>query len=78
MAGLARATAPSGVHKAIVWGMYVVPRCGRQGVGRLLLVGIIERARAWPDIRQLHLSVTDVAVEAPATVRFRGLRRVGP
>jgi GNAT superfamily N-acetyltransferase len=64
MAGLARATGAKRHHKAIVWGMYVVPSGRRKGVGSLLLARIIERARTWPDIRQLHLSVTEVAVEA--------------
>jgi GNAT superfamily N-acetyltransferase len=64
MAGLARATGAKRRHKAIIWGMYVVPSSRRKGVGRMLLDAIVAEARRWPDVRQLHLSVTEVAAEA--------------
>jgi GNAT superfamily N-acetyltransferase len=64
MAGLARATGAKRRHKAIAWGMYVVPSARRRGVGRMLLEAVVAEARTWPDVRQLHLSVTEVAGEA--------------
>jgi GNAT superfamily N-acetyltransferase len=64
MAGLARASGAKHRHKAIVWGMYVVPSTRRRGVGRMLLDAVVSEARTWPDVRQLHLSVTDAAPEA--------------
>jgi GNAT superfamily N-acetyltransferase len=64
MAGLARASGVKRNHKAIVWGMYVIPAARGKGVGRRLLETVVAEARGWRDVRQLHLSVTDVAAEA--------------
>jgi GNAT superfamily N-acetyltransferase len=44
--------------------MYVIPSVRRRGVGRMLLEALVAEARKWPDVRQLHLSVTEVAAEA--------------
>ena len=64
MTGLARAVGAKRRHKAIIWGMYVVPSSRRRGVGRMLLEVVVAEARKWPGVRQLHLSVTEVAGEA--------------
>jgi len=64
MACLTRAIEVKRRHKAIIWGMYVVPSARRKGVGRMLLAAIVAESRKWPDVRQLHLSVTEVAGEA--------------
>jgi hypothetical protein len=64
MVGLVRAAGAKRRHKAIVWGMYVRPSARRRGIGRALLAAVISHARSWSGVRQLHLSVTDVAADA--------------
>ena len=44
-------------HVAVVWGMYVAPEVRRRGIGRQLLWEAIARARRWPDLDHLTLSV---------------------
>jgi ribosomal protein S18 acetylase RimI-like enzyme len=45
-------------HKALLFGMYVVPEAAARGVGRALLADCLERARAIPGLEQVYLSVT--------------------
>jgi GNAT superfamily N-acetyltransferase len=72
MAGLSRATGAKRRHKVIIWGMYVIPSVRRRGVGRMLLETLVAEARKWPDVRQLHLSVTAVAAEARSLYESAG------
>jgi RimJ/RimL family protein N-acetyltransferase len=44
-------------HKALIWGMYVVPGARGRGVGRALLLEALSLARAVPGIRQVNLCV---------------------
>jgi RimJ/RimL family protein N-acetyltransferase len=44
-------------HKALIWGMYVVPKARGNGIGRALLLSALELARSVPGIRQLNLCV---------------------
>ncbi len=44
-------------HKAQVWGVYVTESARGRGVGRALLEALIERAKTYPDLEQLTLSV---------------------
>jgi GNAT superfamily N-acetyltransferase len=44
-------------HKAIIWGMYVVPEVRRLGVGKALLKEMIGRAREMEGLEQLILTV---------------------
>lgn len=44
-------------HKAQVWGVYVTERARGRGVGKALLEALIERAKTYPDLEQLSLSV---------------------
>ena len=73
MAGLARFTRSKQRHKALIWGMYVTPRCRGAGIGRALLHAAIARARAW-SIDQLHLSVSETAPVARRMYETAGFR----
>src|ERR1700687_4028843 len=64
MVGVIRASTVKRRHRALIWGMYVTPQVRTQGVGRMLLDAAIAHARAWPEILQVHLSVSDSAVAA--------------
>jgi RimJ/RimL family protein N-acetyltransferase len=64
MIGLVRAAGAKRSHKAVIWGIYVAPTARGKGIGRALLDAAVAHARTWPEIRQLHLSVTDVAADA--------------
>ena len=77
MVGVVRAAAVKRRHTALIWGMYVTPRARRMGVGRMLLDAAIERARAWPEIEQLHLSVSDSASAAQRLYETAGFKSWG-
>jgi len=58
VAGFYREPRAKNRHKAVIWGMYVVPESRNQGIAKLLLQVILERARRLQDIRQINLAVT--------------------
>lgn len=45
-------------HKALLFGMYVVPEAAAKGVGRALLAACLERGRSIPGLDQIYLTVT--------------------
>ena len=57
--------------------MYVTPRARTKGIGRMLLDAAIEQARAWPEIEQVHLSVSDSAVAAQRMYETAGFKPWG-
>jgi RimJ/RimL family protein N-acetyltransferase len=57
MAGFARETRLKARHKAIIWGVYVRPRWRGQGVGRAVLAELLNRARSFPGLEQIRLTV---------------------
>lgn len=61
---LGRESMPKLMHKAHIWGMYVLPEERGRGAGRKLLLRAIELARSIPEIRQLNVSAN--AANAPA------------
>lgn len=61
-------------HKATIWGVYVTPRARRKGVARALLAAAIGHARGWSGVRQLHLSVAEVAETAKRLYEAAGFR----
>lgn len=77
MVGVIRAAAVKYRHKALIWGMYVTPRARTKGVGRMLLDAAIEQARNWPEIEQVHLSVSDSAVAAQRLYETAGFKPWG-
>jgi RimJ/RimL family protein N-acetyltransferase len=58
-------------HKALIWGMYVVPEARRNGVGRALLLTALELARSVPGIRQVNLCVN--ASNSPAIDLYKSV-----
>jgi ribosomal protein S18 acetylase RimI-like enzyme len=56
-AGFFRNTTLKRKHKGKVWGMYVADAARGQGIGRALLLALLERARQIPDLEEVLLSV---------------------
>ncbi|MBI1845825.1 MAG: GNAT family N-acetyltransferase [Candidatus Rokubacteria bacterium] len=64
-------------HVAIIWGVYVAPEHRRTGLGRRIFLAAVERAKAWPDLEQLHLDVTSANTGARALYLSCGFRTIG-
>jgi len=58
VAGIERRTRAKERHKALLYGMYVVPEVAGQGLGRRLVATVVEAARQWPGLSQITLTVT--------------------
>ncbi|WP_372633662.1 N-acetyltransferase family protein [Cohnella sp.] len=58
-------------HKANVYGMYVAPSARGKGIGRRLLVELIEKAKECDGLEQINLAV--VSDNAPAKKLYRAL-----
>jgi RimJ/RimL family protein N-acetyltransferase len=56
--GLAVETRMKQRHKALLFGMYVAPEAGSQGIGRALLSACLDRVRGIPGLEQIYLTVT--------------------
>ncbi len=74
MAGVIRQERLKLRHRAAVWGLYVTPRARGRGLGAALLAAAVERARAWPGVAQVQLSVTEAAPEARRLYERAGFR----
>jgi RimJ/RimL family protein N-acetyltransferase len=61
----------------MIWGMYVTPAARGRGVGATILRAAVERARSWPGIAQVHLSVTETSKEATRLYASEGFREWG-
>lgn len=57
MAGLARGDRTKLRHKAFLFAVYVKDRWRSRGIGRALLLHLIERAHSYPNVEQIQLSV---------------------
>jgi GNAT superfamily N-acetyltransferase len=77
MVGILRDTKLKRRHTATIWGMYVAPEARGKGRGRALLEAAILQARDWPGVEQVHLAVTDVAVNARRLYETAGFRAWG-
>jgi GNAT superfamily N-acetyltransferase len=74
MVGIIREAGAKERHRARIWGMYVAPPQRRRGLARALLQAAIDHARAWPDVDQLILSVTEAADPARRLYESAGFR----
>jgi ribosomal protein S18 acetylase RimI-like enzyme len=64
MAGFFRYPGAKVRHKGRIWGVYVRANCRGEGVGRALMVALLERIRACPGIEQVTLTVVKGLVAA--------------
>lgn len=77
MAGVFRMEKLKARHRAMIWGMFVTRAARGRGVGAAILRAAVERARSWPGIVQVHLSVTDASQEASRLYTSAGFREWG-
>jgi ribosomal protein S18 acetylase RimI-like enzyme len=64
-------------HKAVIWGMYVAAEARRRGGGRALMEAAIARAREWPEVEQIQLSVVTTNQAARRLYRSLGFEVYG-
>lgn len=62
--GLMRNRRAKSMHRAYLWGMYVVPEQRRCGIATALLRAALDHARALPGVAWVHLGVSSTAPEA--------------
>jgi hypothetical protein len=70
--GVIRAVKAKHRHRAELFGLYVSPEARKRGIARALIDAIVEHARGWEGVTQLHLGVTSGAL-----VAFRVFERAG-
>ena len=63
-AGFVREQAEKARHKGFIWGVYVSAKWRTNGVGRRLLVDLLEKARAQPGLERITLMVATVQTAA--------------
>ena len=71
MAGFFRYPLAKARHKGRIWGVYVRESCRGQGIGRALLIALLERIKACPGVEQVSLTV--VSAQEPARALYRSL-----
>jgi ribosomal protein S18 acetylase RimI-like enzyme len=64
-------------HKGHIWGVYVAREARGKGVGRSLLLALLERSANIHGIEQIGLSVTTTQPAAPALYRSLGFESFG-
>ncbi|MEM7252184.1 MAG: GNAT family N-acetyltransferase [Pseudomonadota bacterium] len=64
--GLIRERKRKSAHRAVIWGTYVRRPYRGQGIGAQLMRASLERARSWPGVSWLTLSVSTTAPAAKA------------
>ena len=77
LAGCHRAQSRKRRHTATVWTMFVAGEARGRGVGRALLDVLVQRARAWPELTRLALSVRPDNAAARALYASSGFRSFG-
>jgi ribosomal protein S18 acetylase RimI-like enzyme len=76
-AGLGRERRAKNRHKATLFGMYVAPEYGRQGVGAALVGAVIAAARRSAGVEQVVLTVTETNAAALGLYASLGFRAFG-
>lgn len=64
VAGVSFETREKARHKATLFGMYVPPQFRHRGIGRRLVIAVLDHARSRPGVRLVQLTVTDINAEA--------------
>ena len=77
MAGFFRYPLAKARHKGRIWGVYVRESCRGQGIGRALLVALLERIKACPGVEQVSLTVVSGQEAARALYRSLGFNPYG-
>jgi ribosomal protein S18 acetylase RimI-like enzyme len=77
MTGFCREAAVKRRHKGWIWGVFVSPSARGKGVGRTLLAGVIEAAKALPGIRYILLTVSTTQQSAIKLYQHLGFRSYG-
>lgn len=77
MAGFFRYRISKARHKGRIWGVYVRESCRRLGIGRALLVALLEQIRACPGVEQVALTVVGGKEAAIALYRSLGFKTYG-
>ena len=76
MAGFFRYQIAKARHKGRIWGVYVREDCRGQGVGRALLVALLERIKSCPGVEQVTLTVVSGQEAASSSVSLPRLRNL--
>jgi ribosomal protein S18 acetylase RimI-like enzyme len=77
MAGFHREQGVKTRHKGRVWGVYVTPSARGRGVGRKLMLALLERAAGIDGIEQILISVTTTQMAASSLYRSLGFESFG-
>ena len=75
--GLHRESHRKLAHKAVIWGVYVVPSFRQRGVGRLLLERALDHATSMPGLLQVTLGVNTENTAAIALYESLGFETFG-
>ena len=77
MAGFFRESHLKTRHKGRIWGVYVRANCRGKGLGRRLLVALLERVKKLPGLQQVSLSVASTQAVAGELYRSLGFEIFG-
>ncbi|MBM7568829.1 GNAT family N-acetyltransferase [Paenibacillus sacheonensis] len=77
MVGFRQETPRKMRHKGMVWGMYVEESCQGQGVGKRLLMELLQSAHRVPGLERIHLYVVDTNLPAKRLYQSLGFRTYG-
>jgi ribosomal protein S18 acetylase RimI-like enzyme len=77
IAGFQREQQQKRRHKGHIWGVYVTDAHRGCGIGRALMLGLIEQAKAHPGLEQITLTVTIGQVAARGLYESIGFRLFG-
>jgi len=77
MAGFFREKHLKTRHRGRIWGVYVRANCRGQGIGRALLLALLERIKTMPGLVQVSLTVSSRQVAAKTLYRSLGFESFG-
>jgi len=64
-------------HKGRIWGVYIRADCRGQGIGRALLLALLERIKTLPGLEQVSLTVSSRQIAAKTLYRSLGFESFG-